>query len=201
MSLRVGDLLWMGDVLPSTREICSIRQGSCFNKYPANVSHPPPTRTMTCLLCSIWNERKAKVLNSENSYSILNRLSVIVLLLFFVSFSCPGVFLLGAQCLSEHSVYTSSFVFFHATGSRVYILEPSFTLLWNQGPWTIPCLVQCVWRLLSDTWHCYRLISTPISCLLPHILPTKLFPSETGLTRPQKCLLLAIMSTQIFDTK
>lgn len=57
MSLRVGDLLWMGDVLPSTREICSIRQGSCFNKYPAKVSHPPPTRTTTSMLCSILMKR------------------------------------------------------------------------------------------------------------------------------------------------
>lgn len=77
MSLRVGDLLWIGDVLPSTREICSIRQGSCFNKYPAKVSHPPPTRTMTCLLCSIWNERRRKALHSENPDYVRNQAPVL----------------------------------------------------------------------------------------------------------------------------
>lgn len=107
-----------------------------------------------------------------------------------------------------HSVWVSiSFIqaalfFFHAIGSWVYILEPSFTLLHESGSVDNPLLGSMC--LEASLWHltfCYRLVSTPISCLLPHILPTKLFPSETGLTRPQKCLLLAIMNTQIFDTK
>lgn len=152
MSLRVGDLLWMGDVLPSTREICSIRQGSCFNKYPTKVSHPPPTRTMTCLLCSIWNERREKGLHSEDSYSISNQ----------PSFLAPGLFLV---CLVFHASLFSYVA--HGVWVSIQFLKEalSFPCKWITGPHpqdpaspchgnpdlcVIPCWAECVQRLLSD---------------------------------------------------
>lgn len=125
MSLRVGDLLWTGDVLPSTREICSIRQGSCFNKYPANVSHPPPTRTMTCLLCSICNERRANVFSFESSQSFEAALrSQRCPCVWSVLFLMPGGLSAGAaQPLKEAW-------FSHASGSGAKSQTPASPCEW-----------------------------------------------------------------------
>lgn len=158
MSLRVGDLLWMGDVLPSTREICSIRQGSCFNKYPAKVSHPPPTRTMTCLLCSIWNERRAKGLCSENSYSISNPPSFLPLLLFFVClvFHAP-LFSYLVPSLWVYIVCERGFLFPIYVDHGHTCPGSSITLLWESkrsmyNPLFIwMCLESSLWCSIIDS--------------------------------------------------
>lgn len=159
MSLRVGDLLWTGDVLPSTREICSIRQGSCFNKYPAKVSHPPPTRTMTCLLCSILMKRifsptrylPCESLSTQNLFGHLQGGSSEIL--FTASSSkFPVLFFPedfdedgegeGAESVSSCSISFSNFI--KAGGSTPYLaaIRPSSS---KQRHTSLGCL----WRTFS----------------------------------------------------